>query len=325
MPLSITYESLRQVVMDQQEEVNRFQNLVLIEREASQDIQEVLDKPWIKVITGIRRCGKSVLAHLALRGKQYGYINFDDERLVGLSSTDLNRVLQFLIEIFPGLKTLFFDEIQNVDGWELFANRLQRQGYNVIITGSNSKLLSKELSTHLTGRYALIELTPFSFTEFLRAKGFAWTIPELYKTREKALLYSHLESYMQQGGFPEMVLGGYMAEYLRELYDKIVSRDITYRYRIRYSNTLKEMAIYSHSHLGSRMTFHKVKNVLDINSVHTVKNYFQYLADAYLVFLLNAFSFKHKEQIKAPRKVYTIDNGLSSAINPGFTGNRGAA
>jgi hypothetical protein len=207
----------------------------------------------------------------------------------------------------------------------LFVNRLQRQGYNVLITGSNSKLLSKELATHLTGRYISIELSPFSFREFLRAKNFQWTPTSLYKTQDRAVLYVLLEEYLQKGGFPDMVLGGYNAVYLRELYDKIISRDITYRYRVKYSNTLKEIAIYSHANLGGRLTFHKIKNIFDIRSIHTVKNYFQYLMDAYLVFLINAFSFKYKEQIKQARKIYTIDNGLSSAISPKFTQDRGAA
>ena len=325
MQLSITHDALRQVVIEQQEEAENFKKLSLVERTRTKDLLEVIDKNWIKVITGIRRCGKSFLSHQALRNRQYGYINFDDERLIGLEAVDLNKMLQFVIEVVPGVKTLFFDEIQNVEGWELFVNRLQRQGYNVVITGSNSKLLSKELATHLTGRYILIELTPFSFPEFLRAKNFQWTSLSIQKTEEKAVLYSLLELYIQQGGFPDMVLGGYNAEYLRELYDKIVSRDITYRYRIKYSKTLKEMAIYSHANLGSRLTFHKVKNIFDVSSVHTVKNYFQYLEDAYLVFLLQAFSFKHKEQVTQPRKVYTVDNGLSSAISPKFSQDRGAA
>jgi hypothetical protein len=322
MRLALNHEALRQVVAEQQEEIVHFKTLPLIERDKMQEILNVMDKPWVKVITGIRRCGKSVMGHQALNNKLYGYINFDDERLIGLSAMDLNMMLQFLLEATPDAKILFFDEIQNVDGWELFVNRLQRQGYNIIITGSNSKLLSKELSTHLTGRHISIELSPFSFREFLRARNFQWTTASL---RDRALLYSLLEEYLHVGGFPEMVLGGYNALYLRELYDKIVSRDITYRYRVKYSNTLKEMAIYSHANLGSRLTFHKIKNIFDITSIHTVKNYFQYLMDAYLVFLVNAFSYKYKEQVRQPRKVYTIDNGLSASINPKFTQDRGAA
>lgn len=325
MKSPLTPDSLRQVVFEQQDEILQLKNRPLVRRDKLKEITEVLDKNWIKVITGIRRCGKSILAHQALQNREYGYINFDDERLIGLSSQDLNKILQFLLEIKPGITTLFFDEIQNVEGWELFANRLQRQGYNLVITGSNSKLLSKELATHLTGRFISIELMPFSFSEYLQAKEFVWTATSLYKTQEKAKVYSFLREYLEWGGFPDMVLNGYHAPYLRELYDKIISRDITYRYRIKYSKTLKEMALYSHANLGNLLTFHKVKNTFDISSIHTVKNYYQYLMDAYLVFLMNSFSFKVKEQIRQPRKIYTIDNGLSAAISPKFTQDRGAA
>jgi predicted AAA+ superfamily ATPase len=109
---------------------------------------------------------------------------------------------------------------------------------------------------------------------------------------KNGFLYAKLEEYSQTGGFPDMAIGGYSGLYLRELYDKIVSKDITYRYHIKYSNTLKEIAIYSHANLANRFTFHKVKNIFGINSVHTVKKYYQYLVDAYLVFCLNAFSFR---------------------------------
>lgn len=322
---ALSYDALRQVVAEQQEEITRFRNLPLLERDKMKEIFHVIDTDWVKVIMGIRRCGKSILGHQVLKDKSYGYLNFDDERLIGLSAADLNKMLQFLLEINSQVRILFFDEIQNVEGWELFVNRLQRQGYNIFITGSNSKLLSKELATHLTGRYIPIELFPFSFSEFLRAKNFKWTSISLYKTQDRALLYSLLEEYMNKGGFPDMVLQEYNPLYLQELYDKIISRDITYRYRVKYSRTLKEIAIYSHANLGSRLTFHKLKNIFEINSIHTVKNYYQYLMDAYLVFLLNSFSFKYKEQIKQPRKIYTIDNGLSAAISPKFTQDRGAA
>jgi uncharacterized protein len=325
MKTALSQEALRQVVIEQQEEIARFRTFSIVAREKTKQILSVIDKNWIKVIIGIRRCGKSMLGHLALKDKVYGYINFDDERLIGLSAADLNKMLQFLLEVNPEFKFLFFDEIQNIEGWELFVNRLQRQGYNILITGSNSKLLSKELATHLTGRYALIELTPFSFREFLIARDFKWTTMSLHKTQDKALLYTLLDEYIHIGGFPDMVIGGYDASYLRELYDKIISRDITYRYRIKYSKTLKEMAIYSHANLGSRLTFHKIKNIFEVSSIHTVKNYFQYLMDAYLVFLMNAFSYKYKQQIKQPKKVYTIDNGLSAAVSPKFSENRGAA
>lgn len=323
---ALTYEELRQVVLEQQEEIKLIRERSWIERDKMSEIQGVIDKSWVKVIMGIRRCGKSMLGHLALKNKNYGYLNFDDERLIGLSSSDLNKLLQFLLELNPGIEVLFFDEIQNVEGWELFINRLYRQGYNIVITGSNSKLLSKELASHLTGRYVSIELHPFSFHEFLKVQDFQLRNKQgVLTTQEKALLYSHLTQYLHIGGFPDMVLEGYSGNYLRELYDKIISKDITTRYKLKYTKTLKEIAVYCFANLSSRLTFHKVKNIFEISSVHTVKNYFQYLTDAYLIFQLSAFSYKYKEQVKQPRKTYNIDNGLSAAISPKFSEDRGAA
>src|SRR3990167_3526662 len=122
---ALTYDALRQVVIEQQEEVAQMRRQPWVDRSKTKEIQEVLDKSWVKVIIGIRRCGKSVIAHQALKDKQYSYVNFDDERFIGLAAGDLNKILQFLIELNPGVKTLFFDEVQNIEGWELFVNRLQ--------------------------------------------------------------------------------------------------------------------------------------------------------------------------------------------------------
>lgn len=315
---ALSYDALRQVVIEQQDEINRIREMPWVERSILKKSQKLLDTNWIKVVVGVRRAGKSIFSHLLLRNKRYGYINFDDERFIGVSAADFDKVLQFILECTPDPEVLFFDEVQNINGWELFVNRLQRQGYNLVITGSNSKLLSKELASHLTGRYMPIEVFPFSFEEFLRAKNFKWTPASLLKTSDKAVLYSHLKEYLHKGGFPELAVEGFNAEYLRELYDKIVSKDITSRYRVRFTEALREIAIYSHANLGENVTFQKVKNLFGLNSVNTVKNHFQYLDEGYLVFLLEAFDRKYVEQVKQPRKIYTIDNGLSAAINPKF-------
>ncbi len=322
---ALSYDALRQVVAEQQKEIEEIKKKEWITRSILQETRSVLDKNWIKVIVGIRRCGKSVFAHQLLREKRYGYINFDDERFIGMTSNDFNKLLQYVLEFSPGVKHLLFDEVQNIEGWELFLNRLQRQGYNLVITGSNSKLLSKELATHLVGRYVTVELFPFSFREFLQEKKFSWTPKSLQTTKELATLYNLLNEYLHFGGFPDMVMQGYYPDYLRELYAKIIARDITYRYRIKLIHYLKEVAIYSHANLAKHLTFQKVKNTFDIRSVHTVKNHFQYLFQGYLVYLLDPFSHKYGEQVKKPRKIYTIDNGLTFAINPKFGDDKRAA
>ncbi len=322
MQPGLSYDALRQVIVEQQEEAAQIRLQSWIERSLFKQVQEVIDKRWIKVITGVRRSGKSIFAHQILKDRLYGYVNFDDERFIGLLSLDFNKILQFLLECCPGVKTFLFDEMQNIEGWELFVNRLQRQGYNLIITGSNSKLLGKELATHLTGRYISIELFPFSFREFLQAKQFSWSHLSLSKTEERASLYRLLVDYLHHGGFPELVLQGYHAGYLRELYDKIITKDISRRYRVRSSDALREIAVCSHANLGEDITFHKIKNVFGFGSIHTIKKHFQYIQDGYLVFLLKPFTYKYKEPIKQSRKVYTIDNGLCAAINPKFADNK---
>ena len=132
-----------------------------------------LDSNMAQVVIGVRRSGKSVLCYNVLKKheKEFAYVNFDDERFEHLQSGDLNTLLEVLYKIYGDFKYLFLDEIQNVDGWHLFVNRLLRQRMHVLVTGSNAKLLSGELATHLTGRYEQIELYPFSFSEYCLCKG----------------------------------------------------------------------------------------------------------------------------------------------------------
>ena len=316
-------QNLKQILLDQKQEINNIFNTHIIEREIESKVEATLDDNLIKVISGVRRCGKSFLAHKLLKAKNYGYINFDDERLFGTKTEDLNYFLEVLREINPDFNYLLLDEIQNVLGWELFVNRLQRTGYNLIITGSNSNLLSKELATSLTGRHFLIELYPFSFQEFLKYKNFYYSKDDLYITEKKAKIKGLLDEYIKFGGFPELFKIKFKEQYLRDLYDKIVSRDIVLRYKIKYIRALKEMSLYLISHFGSNITYHKLKNIFEINSVHTIKNYINYIEEAYLIFQLYPFSFKLKDQIRGRKKIYTIDTGLINSISFQFSQNSG--
>ncbi len=309
--------------MEQREEISRIFQEKIIKREIEENANKLLASDLIKVIMGVRRCGKSVLAHQLLKGKKYGYVNFDDERLIGTKPQDLNDFLEILKEIEPEAEYLLFDEIQNVDGWELFVNRLRRRGYNIVISGSNAKLLSKELATHLTGRHFKIELFPFSFKEFLTYKGLSVKETDFYITEKRAQCKRLLEEYLEFGGFPEVLKLEYKSQYLRELYDKIVMRDIILRYNIRYARDLKEIALYAISNFASRISYHKIKNIFEIKSVHTVKNYLDYLQEAYLLFQIVPFSFKLKRQFKQLKKIYAIDTGLINALVPKITQNYG--
>lgn len=310
---------IKQILIEQKEEIKRIFQGKIIPRGIITRIQKVFSSDLIKVIMGVRRCGKSVLAHYLLRDIKYGYINFDDERLIGVKTADLNNFLEVLLEIQSDSRVILLDEIQNVNGWELFVNRLKRNGYNLVITGSNSKLLSRELATHLTGRHFTIELYPFSFKEFLIYKNHLINKEDLYITQKRAGTKKMLEEYLQYGGLPEAVRIESKAQYLRELYDRIITRDIILRYNIKYVKDLKEIALYSISNFASKISYHKIRNIFETKSVHTVKNYVNYLEEAYLLFQVNAFSFKLKEQIKLPKKLYCIDTGIINAIIPRAT------
>jgi len=314
--------TIRQVLLDQREESEALVKRCVVTRECEKALAQGLSDNLIKVITGVRRCGKSVLAHRVLRGQPYGYVNFDDERLFGLSTGDLNSVLEVLIEITPNMKFVLLDEIQNIEGWELFANRLQRQGYVVVLTGSNAHLLSRELATHLTGRHRVYEAYPFSFREYLRARGHETPLGKALSTRERAAVSALFADYFTAGGFPEVGQVANPRAYLQDLYDRALTRDIAMRHGVRHIKTLKDIAFYVANNCGGKLTYQNIAAAYSLGSLHTAKNYLSYLQDAYLFFAVEAFSFKVKERTRRPRKMYGIDIALIRAT-AGGADNRG--
>ncbi|MBI2900435.1 MAG: ATP-binding protein [Planctomycetes bacterium] len=317
-------DDLRQVLLDQREELKAPPPAgKWVPRSRERELRDALRRPLIKVITGVRRSGKSVLARLALAGRDFAYVNFDDERLAGLRTEDLQRVEKAVAALRPSTRLWLLDEVQNVEGWELFVNRLHRLGWNLVVTGSNSKLLSRELATHLTGRYVPIEVFPFSFREFLAARD-APVPSAAPTTRERAGIEERLREYALVGGFPEMVVSGPSGGYLRELHDKIVSRDIAARYRVKHPRTLKELSLYCFSNPGAPMTYNRVQRAFDFRSVHTAESYVGFLEEAYLILPARPFAFKFREQIRQARKVYTIDNAMTLALSTKATQDRGA-
>ncbi|MBI2507680.1 ATP-binding protein [Candidatus Woesearchaeota archaeon] len=283
----------------------------IVEREAHESFKDVVASKLIKVIIGARRCGKSVLSYAFLQNEKFAYMNFDDERL---TKFDTDEILSSFQEIYgKNVKNILFDEIQNLDKWELFSNRLKRQGFNIYITGSNSRLLSKELATHLTGRHITIELFPFSFKEYLKAMDFK---EDTETTIGKGAIKRELENYLNNGGFPEVVVEKEDPKrYLRELYGRIVERDIISRYDIAYKKTFREIAIVLLSNPGRKISYNKIKKQFNIKSEHTIKNYISYLEEAYMIFLLNRFSFKPVEIEKSEKKIYAIDTGIINNVS----------
>ena len=199
----IDTRTLEVILSEQKEELEARAQETLCHRPEEALVE--INSPQAQVVIGVRRSGKSTMCYQALqrRGVPFGYADFDDERLKGLQAEQLNDVLEVLYKIYGDFQYLFLDEIQDVTGWHLFVNRLLRQKMHVIITGSNAKLLSGELATHLTGRNKEIALYPFSFKEFCQMKG---VDTEKKTTKAVAFRRAAFDEYMQQGGFPELLV-----------------------------------------------------------------------------------------------------------------------
>ena len=299
---------MREHMIAQKYELEVLKKEPYVKREAEEKLKQYLQTDLIKVITGPRRAGKSFLAMRALK-ENFGYVNFDDEVLARME--DLNEVLKLAHEVYGDFETIFLDEIQNVNGWELFVGRLRRLGYNVVLTGSNSKLLSSELATHLTGRYVEVKVFPFSFWEFLRAKKIN---PKVEISSQEGKMLSKLSEYLEKGGFPEIAVKGYdYRDYGRMLFDSIIMKDVVRRKNVKYSSTLYELALYLVSNFAREFSYTRLKNALDVGSVHTVKNYVDYLEEAFIILKAERFSYKVRESLKSPRKAYIVDPVFLSA------------
>ena len=319
------YSTLKQIIIDQKEELNSiFEKEKIIDREvlSLSKYKTFLKSGLIKIVTGPRRAGKSVLCCQLIKNKNFAYINFDDETLAGLKTEDLNLILKAFYEIYKDPEFILLDEVQNIERWELFVNRLKRQGFNLIVTGSNAKLLSKELATHLTGRHFSLELYPFSFREFLKFYNIEYQ-QGYPTTRQIALIKRELEKFLLTGGFPESLKESSPKKYLSSLYSTILTKDVVLRHKIRLIRTIKEFSNYLISNFSCQITFNKLKNIFNLKSIHTAQNYFSFLEESYLLFLIERFSFKLKEKVTAPRKVYVIDQGLINAVSFGSSKNIG--
>lgn len=311
-------KDFRQIVAEQKEELSIIHRRGWIPREQESGID--LNSRLAQIITGVRRSGKSTLAHRALRGKNYAYINFDDERLAGLDADDLNQLLEALYAVYGEFTHLLLDEIQNVERWHLFVNRLLRNDIRIVLTGSNSRLLSNEMATHLTGRYAKTELFPFSFKEFLKAKEVEWNMA--ITAREKGLLLGHFLEYLRTGGFPDILTGESGQDYINSLFDAIVSRDIVFRYNLRYARTFRELSIYLAGNFSTEISYNRLKKIFGLGSENTAKNYVHYLEEAYLMACLPKFSFKKQENLRY-RKIYIIDTAFAGISGKNYSPNAG--
>ncbi|MFH1200243.1 MAG: ATP-binding protein [Candidatus Micrarchaeota archaeon] len=279
----------------------------------------------IAVVVGPRRCGKSTLLlqfiTTRLKGKGYAYFNFDDERLAGFTSMDFDILLSALYAHYGDAPYLFFDEIHNITGWELFANRMQRQGRKVYITGSNSKLMSQELGTRLTGRHLDFELLPFSFPEFLAARQ-TTSAPAPLTTMAESALSAHFNAFLALGGFPQAVLSNDRT-LLGGIYSDIINKDILQRHALRKPAEFRQIAQFVLSNASKPLTHRSTARAFGLKSPLTASKYVALMEQAYLIFRVPFYSPSLKVQSKNPFKCYCIDTGLAAQNSVRFSEDTG--
>lgn len=293
-------------IHQQHQECERLLSQPYVNRQSRYDVEQLLQNHQIKLITGPRRAGKSVFALIMLQGKRFAYLNFDDQKL--LSKWDEDIVMSALDSEYPSYEYLLLDEVQNLEGWDLWVSKLYRRGVNLVITGSNAKMLSSEMATVLTGRYVEIELLPFGLTETLRYSSIdaADVRPE-----QEALAHVIYEEYLRQGGYPETFQARQLtASYLQTLFTSIITKDVAQRHKVRKVSELFNLANFLLSNFCNPFTTLSLSEDLGMSSESTVKKFCGYLHEPYLFYYLPRYNNKLKVMIKAPRKVYVVDNGF---------------
>ncbi|MEM3775633.1 MAG: ATP-binding protein, partial [Candidatus Micrarchaeaceae archaeon] len=303
--------SIESIIERQKAEANALISSAFVKRDVQ--IEEYKRKNITKIIVGPRRAGKSMFALQSIKEMKFAYANIDDEGLQLLKKEpDYNELLRALAAVYGRFEILLLDEIQNLKNWQLFVNRLARQGYNLIVTGSNSNLMSTELATHLTGRFIELQVFPFSFKEYIRAKGIE---AQQYKEESEGIFLSVLNEYLKIGGYPELVTKGLeKSNYLKMLVDSTIYADIAKRYRIRKQEELRRLFDYLIDIYAKEFTYNSAAEATEINSVNTVSKYFNYLKETYMLFEVERFEPRARLRHKAPKKVYAIDTGLANAM-----------
>ncbi len=302
---------IRQVLAEQRDEIAGYDPAGWVSRQEESLFE--FDSTMAQIVIGVRRSGKSTLCHKVLleHGIRYGYVNLDDDRLLGMEAKDLNTVLSCIYQLYgTDVPYLFLDEIQDVDGWHLFVNRLLRSKMRIFVTGSNAKLLSSELATHLTGRYNEIRLFPFSFSEYCtyhQIDTAADITTKAEASRKKAFM-----DYIVTGGFPELQRLRNKRGYIESLIGAVLEKDIKRRYGIRNMDALRKISNHLISNACQEINYDGMSKLLGISD-KTCKKYTDYLRQAFLIQIQPRHSFKSKNRIRS-QKAYLVD--------PGFQNNR---
>ena len=311
--MAITKETFRTLIHEGQEEIR--------------DI-ELYDRPFDfedngrYVLVGVRQAGKSYM--LYKRAKQMldagyhledmVYINFDDERLIDMTADELDLILQAYQSVYNRIPVLFFDEIQNVAGWEHFARRLANKKYHVYITGSNAKMLSRDIQTVLGGRFLDALIYPYTFTEYLEAKGVALEKEWQYGSQRTTVQQAFVD-YMKWGGFPELLLFRNKRNWLNSLYEKILLGDIIQRNKVKNEMALRLTMKRLAENVMQPISYNRIANLIRSTgstiAVSSVSEYVRYAQEACMLFSLDNYASKFVEK-ETVKKHYFIDNGLLS-------------
>ena len=311
--MAITKETFRTLIHEGQEEIR--------------DV-ELYDRPFEfeengrYVLVGVRQAGKSYMLYKRARqmmnaGYQLEdmvYINFDDERLIGMTADELDLILQAYQSVYNRTPVLFFDEIQNVDGWEHFARRLANKKYHVYITGSNAKMLSRDIQTILGGRFLDALIYPYTFAEYLEAKGFTLE-KEWQYGNQRAVVQQAFADYMKWGGFPELLLFRNKRNWLNGLYEKILLGDIINRNKVKNEMALRLTMKRLAESVMQPISYNRIANLIRSTgtniAVSSVSDYVRYAKEACMLFSLDNYASKFVEK-ETVKKHYFIDNGLQS-------------
>ena len=283
-------------------------------------------------ITGPRRAGKSYIMRqmgrlLSEKGEKKEnilFVNFEDPRFLSLDTKLLIQIYDVYREFLSPSDTpyIFLDEVQEVKEWEKWVRMMHElKKAKIIVSGSNAHLLSRELGTLLTGRHLDLNVFPLSFTEYLMFNKLE-VKTSFDVSRKRIEIKGLLRGYMENGSFPEVTLSAKKTEILLNYFDDLLTKDLLKRYRIRKTRAMKALIKYYLSNAGNLTTFSSTEKYLDI-SADTIEKFSGYLEDVYLIFLLERFSYKVKDQEKSPRKIYAIDTGLCNTLGFRFSENIG--
>lgn len=288
---------LKKIISEQKLELERLLAVDVLDRKAMKKVDPA--SPLAQAVVGMRRAGKSVVCRKAMKDSSvlFGYVDFDDETLAKMTADDLDSILQTVYEVYGDVSHFLFDEIQNVEGWHLFVNRLLRNGKHVVITGSNAKLLTGDLATHLTGRHIPIPVYPFSYSEYCEWVG-----------QENETVW---KKYFFNGGLPETFAMPDQRGYVSSLYESILSKDILGRHKVRMPRRFMDAAYVAVQQFAREISYEGLAGKAGVSSAHTMQTYIGYLAESYLVFLVRKYSTKPAERIRN-EKLYVSDPAFIS-------------